>query len=321
MNVSCDVIRDILPLYAEDMVSDDTRALVEEHLPECEGCTRELENLRKVEKLPLETDVSSLKRVGDTIRRKRILSVMAVFLFVATVLIGSALMLDAKIYLTAEQAIESVEALEDGTIRIHTTNLVVETGSCTGLGEDESLEENFGVVYSTRLSKLLFPTERTPYEELPEEMKELIKKENWGSHRYQWEGGASSYNFWYINAKTGMVDTLLWDAGHPTPQVQFKYVNYHLAYYVLLLAVLCIGCILIEKRFADRWFGKITERFAVIFGCIAVSVVIVTAGQFMELWGEFSEAFKESIIVAIPMSLCVLCIRQLIQLNRKEKGL
>ena len=57
MKISCDIIRDILPLYAEDMVSTATKEMVDEHLCECESCTAELENLRKPAKLPVEADV------------------------------------------------------------------------------------------------------------------------------------------------------------------------------------------------------------------------------------------------------------------------
>lgn len=37
-NINCEVIRDLLPLYAENMLSDSSRTLVDNHLSECEGC-------------------------------------------------------------------------------------------------------------------------------------------------------------------------------------------------------------------------------------------------------------------------------------------
>ena len=36
--INCNVIQDILPLYIDDVVSDDTKELVEEHLQNCEIC-------------------------------------------------------------------------------------------------------------------------------------------------------------------------------------------------------------------------------------------------------------------------------------------
>ena len=42
MKVSCDVIRDLLPLYTDQAASADTVALVEEHLASCPACREEL---------------------------------------------------------------------------------------------------------------------------------------------------------------------------------------------------------------------------------------------------------------------------------------
>jgi len=97
---------------------------------------------------PAESGVKALKRVKDTIRRRSVLAVMAAIFLIATLLLGGALMLDAPIYLTADQAIKSVEALEDGTIRIHPTNIVVTTGSCVGLEENNSYASFKSIVLS-----------------------------------------------------------------------------------------------------------------------------------------------------------------------------
>ena len=47
MKNKCNIIRDILPLYVEDMVSADTSAFVEEHLEKCAECRAELEDMKK----------------------------------------------------------------------------------------------------------------------------------------------------------------------------------------------------------------------------------------------------------------------------------
>ncbi|WP_430885748.1 zf-HC2 domain-containing protein [Fusibacter sp. JL216-2] len=43
MNITCDVIRDLLPLYHDDICSADSRTLIETHLDTCEDCKKELE--------------------------------------------------------------------------------------------------------------------------------------------------------------------------------------------------------------------------------------------------------------------------------------
>ena len=35
MKIECEVIQDIIPLYAEDIVSDESRKLIESHLKDC----------------------------------------------------------------------------------------------------------------------------------------------------------------------------------------------------------------------------------------------------------------------------------------------
>ena len=49
MNKECEVIRDLLPLYADDVCSDTSRELIREHLQECPECSAVLEKLRSNE--------------------------------------------------------------------------------------------------------------------------------------------------------------------------------------------------------------------------------------------------------------------------------
>ncbi len=42
MKISCEVIRDLLPLYQDGVCSEETRSLVETHLENCITCSNEL---------------------------------------------------------------------------------------------------------------------------------------------------------------------------------------------------------------------------------------------------------------------------------------
>jgi hypothetical protein len=46
MNRECRIIRDILPLYLENLVSEETSAFVKEHLETCPECAAELEGMK-----------------------------------------------------------------------------------------------------------------------------------------------------------------------------------------------------------------------------------------------------------------------------------
>ena len=42
----CAIVKDLLPLYIEDMVSEETKLFINEHLKECEDCRNELDILK-----------------------------------------------------------------------------------------------------------------------------------------------------------------------------------------------------------------------------------------------------------------------------------
>ena len=46
--ITCNVIKDILPLYIDGVVSEDTQKIVDEHLTECSLCRDEMNKLKKI---------------------------------------------------------------------------------------------------------------------------------------------------------------------------------------------------------------------------------------------------------------------------------
>ena len=59
MKTECSVVRDLLPLYIEDMVSTETAQYINEHLKNCDECQAELANLKEGVELSIETRVAS----------------------------------------------------------------------------------------------------------------------------------------------------------------------------------------------------------------------------------------------------------------------
>lgn len=85
MKTPCDIIRDLLPLYAEDMTSQASNELVEAHLGECESCTKYLEELKKPAKLPEEVPAQSLAHIKRKLRKA---ALILVAMILALVLVG-----------------------------------------------------------------------------------------------------------------------------------------------------------------------------------------------------------------------------------------
>lgn len=65
MRNECNIIRDILPLYIEDMVSADTVSFVEEHLNDCAVCRAELESMKCSNGLEKMCGASSAEQVDE----------------------------------------------------------------------------------------------------------------------------------------------------------------------------------------------------------------------------------------------------------------
>ena len=57
MKVKCAVINDLLPLYVDDVLSKESRELVEEHIRECESCRKTLENMTGKMSIPVNKEL------------------------------------------------------------------------------------------------------------------------------------------------------------------------------------------------------------------------------------------------------------------------
>ena len=144
MKITCDIIRDLLPLYAEDMVSQDSKALVDDHLCGCDECVKVLGEIKKSTPIPAEINTETLSKVKKTIVRRRALSVMASILTVLTLASFVVTYLFAPFQLTAEQALDDFYVREDGAVVIDFAPYVVGR-SMTGHNENWFINQ-----YSTR---------------------------------------------------------------------------------------------------------------------------------------------------------------------------
>ena len=85
MNIKCKVIRDLLPLYVDGVASEESVALIEEHLRECADCRKYLkllqEDIPDLSDIELAEEAVPLKRIRSKILRNRILIVLVTLAF------------------------------------------------------------------------------------------------------------------------------------------------------------------------------------------------------------------------------------------------
>ena len=353
MEISCDIIKDILPLYAEDMVSNATREMVDEHLCKCDDCTKELASLKKAQAVPVDVEITSLKRIGDTLRRRRVLTVLAVMMTaVAFIVTGFTYMLTPYI-LTADEAIEGVDLREDGGLAIDYARGV---NGMAGRGIFDV--DNYGHLCHTnrydwyqakRLDKQIADMNR---EELEAYICELYKVEkctqrDWdrffqihvdygvyetadGEHYtppYQMgekEGKLISHpadrNHWYLDSTTGDVEKMMWDGGKDMPTSIIWTPGNGYAYVLWTCLILGVFCCVISRGITGIW-KEVLSRVTILLFSIVVSVLLVTGGQLSVVEYYLTHEWTE----AIYLESLVLCLSgllwfQLWKLKRQLKG-
>ena len=117
MNLPCGVIRDLLPLYAEELASEETKALVREHLDGCPDCRNQLEGL--LQPRPAEPDgTAALRAVKKGIRRRRLLAALLAALLVFLPLLAAFAYATDKQPVPYEEGLIAVESEENSVLTL-----------------------------------------------------------------------------------------------------------------------------------------------------------------------------------------------------------
>lgn len=307
MEISCNVIKDILPLYAEDMACEETKALVEAHLCCCDSCRNVMAELKSQ---PAETGdrmAASMKKVSDGIKKTRILTAATAVFLVITIIASLLVFLTFPVWATAEEAIKEVECLEDGRIKVYFTD------QCAGV-ISRGTHGNRGILCKKERWDGLFPRK------LPEGMNDA----SYGNYMILGntitDGVLSKYakdeNIWYVDYHTGIADTLLWDSGDAGEGMQLLEMSYLLRWIfigaVAAFALMAFLGVLLRKKASGRYF----QNRAAIFGSFCVSSLVVTSGQFM-VYEEFWMKMSIIGILTVLMSATVLYGLRLLRLKKQ----
>ncbi len=305
MKISCDIIKDLLPLYAEDMVSEDTRALVQMHIVDCVCCKEKLSAMRSIAKIPVDTDPGPLNQVKKMIRSRKCWSVAAAVLLVITILAGILMFVSVPVWLNAEEAIAYVEKLDDGQMKFKTTDL---TYGYYGVELDTGASgKHSGFIYSMQRIRVLFPVQ------IPEQMNDASKEGYFVLGHITKDGKIERYaydvNYYYLDYRDGSVESVLWDAGYAVPEGNIMTKNsfqspvWTLQWLCIGSAVLfvlnCVVWVLLRKRSAGKWFGL----SAAFFGAYGFSSLLVTSARFMTL--ESTE-LNMKLVCILTMTLLIL---------------
>lgn len=342
MNVTCDIIRDLLPLYAEDMVSDDSKQLVDEHLCGCDACTRYLGEMKKQPPVPVEMEPESLSKVKKMIVRRRVLSVLASVLTLLTLASFVITYLFAPFQLTKEQALDDFYVQEDGGVVIDYSSGVHGRGF-SGINENwfitqysnrydiwkgenrKSIEEQYGA------DGIITEEERLRYENID------IVYGSWQSADGNIQSDASiperedamlmtgggEWNWWYADPTGLGNDVLLHDAGKEFPGLDER-IAFSPVYPIIFFSGAVMVCILLVLRriVKKAWVKELMNICLILSASTVFSTFFVSSGRiFTSSVGIISQYWGWMIgINTVFLTQTIFFWRQLYLLNRQDKG-
>lgn len=278
MKITCDVVRDLLPLYTEKMTSNDTKELVEEHLLACPDCRRKADQMNRPGPQMPHPDTEPLTKIQKQIHSRRKLTAWFAFLVTASVIFGLFAYLSSPVYLTAEEAGIKV-------IKGNATSFLVDIETLEMTGADPEEEREILIVE-------MGPRVRTYSVDYwnesdmgtgPECATFIAADSRWNTFFGKKEGASRHLilsedikNVFY-SSLDGSADALLWGPGI-NGGVQFL-PRLVLGYYLLIAAAL--GAALMVCAFVFR--GKKAGRVLAISGsyllCFAAADLLITGGN------------------------------------------
>lgn len=88
-DITCNVVRDLLPLYVDDALSDDSKKVVDEHILVCAECTDYFQKMKNPvaadDSAKHSADKETLKKIRNKIRKKRLITAIVTAVCIAAI--------------------------------------------------------------------------------------------------------------------------------------------------------------------------------------------------------------------------------------------
>ncbi|MCI6109920.1 MAG: zf-HC2 domain-containing protein, partial [Oscillibacter sp.] len=114
MDKTCSIVQDLLPLYEEDMLREETKEFVDGHLAQCAACRAELDAL-KADVKPVPVSAQPLRDLKRQLRRKKLTAVLLAVTLALTLAAAGFAYLTAPQYLPYSET-EWTVARADGAV-------------------------------------------------------------------------------------------------------------------------------------------------------------------------------------------------------------
>lgn len=322
MNISCNVMDDLLPLYAENMVSEDTSDLVRDHLAVCADCREKMKAYPEKEE-EMHRSLEDLSKLQKKIRSRRVTAAWFAFLLTATVILSVVAFLISPVYLTVEEAGVQVyigdetsyiyQVAEDG--ELHSPSIV-----------DDEQEVDDRPVVTLYFSDIVRHVSESRVKD-PDTGEEIVT-----ISAYCWRldilfprtaeskfgyGREVDYDRLYYASYDGREDTLLWGT-QPNGGVQ-TLPRLVLAYYVVISIFLGAALLAAAVALRKKPEGKILLAVGCWFAGIAFSLTLLSGGKWPKTdSGDVRWMLSFAVVLATLYSATVLCGCKLWKQRKEE---
>ena len=317
MEITCKIIQDLLPLYAEQMLSEESVQLVEEHLAGCEACAAKAKELCHAELREAETVAESkvgaeaqnltLQKISKGIKRHRWLSVAFGVLVTATLLVGAFCWLYQPQYLAKEEAVIGVKK-ENGMV-------VVELrGSAHVVSENQTDpvtgKEIVTLTACLKRGELSFG-KTAPIYRLDEEGNYIIEEPmdengNYTIKKKEWRFPEETI-LWYAENNNPAKDVLLWGEETASHRTVTRWKGTGWYFLLCMPAALAFGAC--GFFFKEKRFGKLFLLPAAFFVSFPMALWF-SAGKALLIYdnaGDMSIFFALVTVLAVLLTGSAVC--------------
>lgn len=256
----CDLIRDILPLVAEDMASEETKAFVHEHIARCPQCAAELGRMRK-EIHPEAEEAVPLRAVRKELVRRRIDTIVLTAALVLALILPILSMMTRPIYREYDAETVYISTAEEHGRTIVNSVLMLDVQNAGWYWAEDSDRDG---------AALYIYAYDTLYDTL------CGKKTMVTISQRQWPEGVPVTRVYY-QQNDGSENVLVW--GPETGERQITLPRLVLGYYLLMAAgaalVLAIAWLCMRRRFPRA--GRVLARLCFAPACYIAAHVCVLA--------------------------------------------
>ena len=311
MNISCNVMDDLLPLYAENMVSQDTANLVRDHLAACAVCREKMKAFPD-KKEEMHQSLEKLTNLQKKIRSRRITAAMFAFLLSATMLLSAVAFLISPVYLTVEEAGVQAFVGEETSFIYHVTE-EGELHSPSAVDSDREADERpIVTLYFSDIVRHVSES-RSKDPDTGEEtvtvsaycwrLDTLFPRESDSVFGY---GREADFDRLYYASYDGREDTLLWGS-RPDGGVQTMprlVLGYYVVISILMGTALLAGAAALRKRPE----GKTVFALGCWFDGLAVSMITVSGGRWPTAdSGDVQWMLTFAVVLATLITATILC--------------